>query len=131
MKKLSLILGAIALTLVALPLFSAFEAHVINVTATIENALSVPIKAIDFGTVFPQERLDQTFSVRLSDSFKAETRVDDIDYFIRQKPKCWDGNAQDPTFGTVVEDGNGVFRCADARLTLLPLLCPYLSKHEI
>ena len=42
MKKILLSLGALAAVMIALPMFSAFEAHVINVTATIENALSVP-----------------------------------------------------------------------------------------
>lgn len=51
------------------PMFAAFEAHVINVTATIENALKVNTSAIDFGTVFPQEKLDKDFTVSLSDSF--------------------------------------------------------------
>ncbi|OHA08504.1 MAG: hypothetical protein A3B37_00170 [Candidatus Sungbacteria bacterium RIFCSPLOWO2_01_FULL_59_16] len=75
-----------ALTL--LPLFAAFEAHVINVTAKIENALTVNATPLDFGTVFPQEHLNLPLAIRLSDSFIAEGRVDDVNYFIRQKPKC-------------------------------------------
>jgi len=67
---------------------SAFEAHVINVTAKIENALEVSSEEIDFGTVFPQEYLAEPLTIRLSDSFMAEERVDDVDYIIRQKPKC-------------------------------------------
>lgn len=66
---------------------SAFEAHVINVTAKIENALSVTPKEIEFGTVFPQEYLTDTVTVTLSSSFREEGRVDDVDYVIRQKPK--------------------------------------------
>ena len=131
MKKIFLGLGALALAIAVVPMFAAFEAHVINVTASIENALYVPLKDIRFGTVFPQEKLDQTFNVQLSESFQTTDRVDDIDYFIRQKPKCWDGNEQDPTFGTVVEDEEGNFKCADESFAMLPLLCPYLSKHEI
>jgi len=155
MKKLSLILGAIALTLVALPLFSAFEAHVINVTATIENALSVPIKAIDFGTVFPQEYLKESLGITLSDSFLAENRVDDVDYFIRQKPKCGVTNENGtqivgPTWtGHVVVGDNPfttnavetyyidcdkdrpvqVLQHPNPEFWLLPSLCEYISKH--
>ena len=88
MKKILLSLGALAAVMIALPMFSAFEAHVINVTAQIENDLSVPLKSINFGTVFPQEHLDKPLGIRLSDSFIAEGRVDDVEYIIRQKPKC-------------------------------------------
>jgi len=130
-KKLLLTFGALAAVLIAIPIFSAFEAHVINVTATIENALSVPVEAIDFGTVFPQEALDRTFDVSLSASFLAEDRVDDVEYLIRQKPKCWNEDAQNPVFGHVTEDGQGNFICVDDNFSILPLLCPYLSKHEL
>ena len=69
MKKILLALGAGGVTLALIPMFAAFEAHVVNVTARIENALNVPIKSIDFGTVFPQEKQDKTFDVQLSGSF--------------------------------------------------------------
>ena len=131
MKKIFLGLGALALVLVVVPMFAAFEAHVINVTATIENALSVPIREIKFGTVFPQEELDRAFDVSLSASFIAEERVDDINYMIRQKPKCWNEDEQSPVFGQVAEDEQGNFICKDDGFAILPLLCPYLSKHEI
>src|SRR3990167_3363739 len=69
MKKLLLGLAAAGTALAMVPLFAAFEAHVINVTARIENALNVPLQELTFGTVFPQEMLDREFDVRLSDSF--------------------------------------------------------------
>ncbi len=136
MKRILLGLGAIGITLVMVPMFSAFEAHVVNVTATIENALRVPLKSINFGTVFPQEQLDETLDVHLSQSFIDEPRVDDVDYIIRQKPKCGLPIANtDPVeysaFGVVTEDGHGDFVCVDDGYVMLPLLCPYLSKHEI
>ena len=134
MKKVLLSLSAIGATLVMIPMFAAFEAHVINVTATIENALNVPINELKFGTVFPQEKLDQTFNVSLSQSFQDAVRVDDVDYFIRQKPKCGlPIEASDPVaysaFGQVTEDAQGNFICKDENYVVLPLLCPYLSKH--
>ena len=49
---------------VAIPMFSAFEAWM-N-TLKIENALSVNTNSINFGTVFPQEHLDQPLSVALT-----------------------------------------------------------------
>ncbi len=136
MKKILIGGAALGAVLIAMPMFAAFEAHVVNVTATIENALSVDVKEIEFGTVFPQEALDKTFGIALSGSFRAEDRVDDVDYFLRQKPKCGLPIPQtDPikysTFGQVTEDGKGNFVCKDEGYALLPLLCPYLSKHEI
>src|SRR3989344_4127588 len=114
MKKILLSLGALAAVMIALPMFSAFEAHVINVTAKIENALSVPLKSINFGTVFPQEHLDKPLDIRLSGSFMEADRVDDVEYIIRQKPKCAittnEGTAFDPNntaTGHVIVDPTG------------------------
>ncbi len=68
-KKIGLgilfLLGAIALV----PVVAAFEAHILNVTATIDNALFVPLKDLLFGTVFPQEKLDKEIEVSLSQSY--------------------------------------------------------------
>src|SRR3989339_989881 len=96
MKKILLSATAAATALAMVPMFAAFEAHVVNVTARIENALSVSTDAIDFGTVFPQEHLDKPLSIALSQSFEDEDRVDDVSCFIRQKPKCgWtDGDGE-------------------------------------
>lgn len=130
-KKILFSFLALAVAIAVIPMFAAFEAHVINVTAKIENALSVPLESLDFGTVFPQEELDKTFDVSLSESFQAEDRVDDIEYIIRQKPKCWNEDEADPQFGRVTEDAQDNYVCVDDGYVMLPLLCPYLSKHEI
>ncbi|HCB35784.1 MAG: hypothetical protein A2W52_01470 [Candidatus Taylorbacteria bacterium RIFCSPHIGHO2_02_49_25] len=122
--------------------FSAFEAHIINVTATIENALSVPLEigGLPFGTTFPQESLHLPFNVILSQSFGAQERVNVVDYTIRQKPKCGvpSGNGGYSSFPQVTEDANGNFICptvespaGPVQSVSLPLLCPFLSKHEI
>lgn len=153
-KKLGL--GLVALVAVAASVvgLSAFEAHVINVTAKIENALQVNTRPIDFGTVFPQEELDRRLEVTLSESFQDEPRVDDVEYILRQKPKC--GVTTDngtvlvgPTAtGHVIvnTDGSVTIDCGpDPRKKdeagnplppgstwgVLPSLCPYLSKHEL
>ena len=155
-KKIVLGIAAAGTALAMLPLFAAFEAHVINVTARIENALAVSTNSIDFGTVFPQEHLNKPLSIRLSSSFMTEPRVDDVEYFIRQKPKC--GITKDngtvlvgPTatghisLGTVDEV---IIDCGPAPRTLvlddpatqqvneaetwgvLPSLCEYISKED-
>ena len=159
MKKILAITGALALAVLAAPAFMAFEAHVVNVTATIENALTVPVEHITFGTVFPQEHLNKPLLVSLSQSFRAENRVDDVDYFIRQKPKCgittdngtvlvpnstatghvFPGTVPVPTDPThTYSQQNGYYvdcGVTPAEVTgqtfgMLPMLCPYISKHD-
>ena len=133
LKKLALGASGIALAVATIPMFAAFEAHIINVTARIENALTVDTRPIEFGTVFPQEAIDKQVDVSLSASFVAEGRVDDVNYVIRQKPKCEIDvpGTEKPQFAPVIgENADGVFICPEGYHQLL-LLCPYLSKHEI
>src|SRR3989338_6416442 len=77
------------LSLATLPLLAAFEAHVVNVTARIENALFVHPQSIEYGTVFPQEYLLSDFFLSFSESFSetSQTRVGKVDYVIKQKPR--------------------------------------------
>lgn len=149
MKKILFGFAAFALAIATVPMFAAFEAHVINVTAKIENALSVTPSEIKFGTVFPEEVLHKPVVVTLSESFSAEGNADDVNYIIRQKPKC----AITSREGTVVDLGAGTatghpkldaldkpfIDCGQPPRPLatddsetwgpLPSLCPYLSKH--
>ena len=147
--KQKVLLGVIALVAVAggVAGLSAFEAHVINVTAKIENALRVKTTEIDFGTVFPQEHLGKPLEVSLSDSFVAEDRVDDVEYRIRQKPKCAvttvggteladlptaTGHVNvDPATGAVTIDCGPAPENmpTDATWGALPSLCEYISKE--
>ena len=148
MKKIFLGLGALALAVALVPMFAAFEAHVINVTAQIENALSVPLDSIDFGTVFPQEHLDKPLAISLSKSFIDEDRVDDVEYIIRQKPKCgWTNEDGTNLYGIPTATGHVVvnpqtgatsIECPDpgnplrpigAVYGVLPSLCEYISKE--
>ena len=129
-KKISISLFALAAFALGIAGMSAYEAHIINVTATIENAVDVDTSSMDFGTVYPQEAIDKTFEMGLSQSFVDQDRVDTVDYIIRQKPKCWSPVQQ--AYGVVDEDVNGDFFCVDGGdFEILPILCPYLSKHEM
>lgn len=132
-NKIVAVLGAIAIVIVTLPLLGAFEAHIINVTAQIENSVECIVVGdpIDFGTVFPQEKLDRTFTIELSQTFINSEEHDLLEYAIEQEPKCWDGNDADPTFGEVEIIGGNEYVCEDNGFEILPLLCPYLSKSEI
>src|SRR3989338_7617597 len=89
MKKILLGLVSVGAVLALVPMFAAFEAHVVNVTATIENALYVHPQSIQYGTVFPQEHLLSDFQITFSNSFSvdSQTRVGKVDYVIKQKPK--------------------------------------------
>ncbi len=144
-KKILLVVATIGVIAVSASMFAAFEAHIINVTAKIENALTVPIDEIDFGTVFPEEQVDRNLDISLSDSFIAADRVDDVQYIIRQKPKCGittnNGEVlvgETATGHISMVGGQKVVNCGDAPRALiqgeswgqLPLLCPYLSKHK-
>jgi hypothetical protein len=141
MKKILLGVAAIATAVALVPLLAAFEAHVVNVTATIENALFVHPASRKFGTVFPQEHLEQGIFVTFSESFSDEDqeRVGTVKYKIVQKPKplpeyeeqvgvtparewCHDNYPQTPF------DANDP--AWQAYLTnCFPSLCPYLSKE--
>lgn len=121
--------------LAVIPLFAAFEAHVVNVTATIENALSVDTTPITFGTMFPEQVANQPLTVALSSSFLGSGNItaNEVDYVIKQKPKC--GLPEPSTnpvkysaFEQVTENTDGIFSCPDTGYVVLPLLCPYLSK---
>ncbi|MBI4132666.1 MAG: VWA domain-containing protein [Candidatus Sungbacteria bacterium] len=125
----SLVIGAAVAA--SIPLVAAFEAHIISVMAQIESRLFLnPIPDIDFGTAFPQEKFDKGFTVTLASTFLNDPTLDDLEYVLRQKPKC---QADDPTapiqHPPVTEDGQGNFVCPQGS-TEMPLLCPYLSKSE-
>lgn len=150
LKKFLFGASAAAVAVATVPMFAAFEAHVINVTARIENALAVSTKPISFGTVFPEEKLDKLVTVGLSGSFLEEPRVDDVNYILRQKPKCGittqNGTVLDESSTKSGEPALGTndvpfIDCGQPPRTPdptkgevwgpLPLLCPYLSKHPI
>src|SRR3990167_9462466 len=97
-KKLFSGIAAIGIALISIPLLSAFEAHVINVTAQIENGVEYITVGdpIDFGTVFPQEKLDKTFDVELSQTFINNPEFDLLQYSVTQQPKCWNASTTTP-----------------------------------
>jgi hypothetical protein len=68
MKKALLILVALVMVLSGVAAASAYEAHIVNVKAKVENALYVPMADIDLGTVFPQEWEKAHSTIELSSS---------------------------------------------------------------
>jgi hypothetical protein len=55
----------------------------------------------------------------------------DIAYALRQQPKCANDLWNPTIFSLAQEDDNGIFSCPTPSHVLLPVLCPYLSKHEV
>ena len=133
-KKILIGLAGMLVVVAGVAALSAYEAHVINVTAHIENALSVPTEPIVFGTVFPQEMVTEDFTMGLSASFLAQNRVDTVEYKIVQKPKC----ICDSTEYTNKElCPVGKYAPVDYATDVCPTkyhqmesLCPFLSKTD-
>lgn len=72
MKKVILFIAALVMVFSGVAAVSAYEAHIINVTATVENAISVTGGEGDhwaLGTIFPQEYFSTHYTVGLSGSF--------------------------------------------------------------
>ena len=90
-KVLILSLAAILMVVSGVAAVSAYEAHIINVTAKVENALTVTTTAVDFGTVFPQEFIKYHRDVGLSTSAIAElgSNSGDLDYVTIQPYAEW------------------------------------------
>jgi len=131
MKKI--LFGLVAVVVVAggVAGMSAYEAHVINVTAHVENALTTHSDPLHFGTVFPQEYLERNFTISLSNSFQTSQREDLVRYKIVQKPKC--ECTEDPANTELCPHGE--YAAVDYATHLCPEnyvmmedLCEFLSK---
>jgi hypothetical protein len=86
-KKALLIIGALMMVVSGVAAVSAYEAHILNIKAHVENALIVPLEK-DLGIVFPEEIVETNIQFGLSESFRAQERVSDVDYalFWYRKP---------------------------------------------
>lgn len=100
MRKAIWVVVALMLVVSGVAAVSAYEAHTINVTAHVENAMKLmgvgsgPDYHWDFGTVFPEEWLLKEFTVGMSDSFCNENqwRMTKINYSVWVDLKPDDGN---------------------------------------
>ena len=127
-KKFILSIVAMVAVIGGVAAMSAFEAHVINVTAHVENALYVSPTEIKFGTVFPQEYMEKEFTIALSDSFKSAGRVDDVEYIIKQKPKCISDTIIDKSSPLLYKPLDyATHQCPPDYHEMLSL-CPFLSR---
>lgn len=134
MKKIFNAVLIIFIILLTVPIFAAFESFVINVSASVDDALTVSPSPLEYGMVFPQQEIDKFINVGLSQSFQNEPTADEVLYVIKQKPKCGQivpgtQPVQYSAFAQAGEDGQGNFICPQG-FVKLPTLCPYLSKHD-
>jgi len=90
-KKIIIGFAAAAVVVGGVAAMSAFEAHIINVTAHIENALKVDLEELVFGPVFPEEVIikENAAIISLSDSFMKQERVNTVLYELAQKTKSF------------------------------------------
>jgi hypothetical protein len=72
MRKAIFVLAALMMLFSGVAAVSAYEAHVINVTAHVENALDVQTDNVTFGVMFPQEWNKQHRYIKLSKSAAEE-----------------------------------------------------------
>lgn len=129
MKKILLTLAALVAVTVGVVGLAAGEAHIINVTAHIENALNVHPNELSFNTVFPQQYKELDLRIEMSESFIKASNADDIEYKIVQKPKC-SVDGQNPPYYPVDRITHGCPIIGNIQTQQLPLLCPYLSKLD-
>jgi hypothetical protein len=57
-KRIALLLGTVALVVVGAAMFAAFESHVVDVRAHVEKATYLDKMEIDYGTAFPEQKLE-------------------------------------------------------------------------
>lgn len=74
-KKVLFSLACVVTVVSSAAMFAAFEAHHVQVTATISNALEVNKGSIAYGQVFPQEVLEDKFTVSLTKKFKDNSAI--------------------------------------------------------
>ena len=85
MKKVLLLVSALLIVFSGVAAVSAYEGHLVNIKAHVENALAVETYEWDLGTVFPQEIMESDLMFGLSESFLAQDRVSQVNYKL-----CWE-----------------------------------------
>ena len=87
MKKVLLLVSALLIVFSGVAAVSAYEGHLVNVKAHVENAIGVTDYEVDFGTTFPQERIETQIWVGLSESFLAQRGYSTVEYKVFWEPK--------------------------------------------
>jgi hypothetical protein len=113
MKKGILIVFALVLIATGLISAAAFEGHLVDVRAHVENALWVDPYELNYGNYsFPQESLDEYLCIGLTQSFlnNNQTRLCDVKYVLFWEPKPIAGHDPVPGQQEICDpDGDGNF----------------------
>jgi len=82
LKKAVLIVSALLLVVSGVAAVSAYEGHLVDIKAHVENAIGVDTYELDYGTSFPQEQREDDLLFGLSNSFMDvnQTRVSSVTY---------------------------------------------------
>ncbi|MBN2077035.1 MAG: hypothetical protein JW762_15935 [Dehalococcoidales bacterium] len=86
MKKVLLLVSALLIVFSGVAAVSAYEGHVVDVKAHVENALMVEDE-VDFGVVFPQEKKEAVLHLALSQSFRDQKYYSSVDFRVFWEPK--------------------------------------------
>ncbi len=103
MKRIIFLVAALLTVFSGIAAVTAYEGHMVDVKAHVENALMVQTDDVNFGTMFPEQEKETQFQVSLSESFRAQTAISTINYKMYWEPKAIYGGALDP-------DGDGLFQ---------------------
>jgi hypothetical protein len=87
MKKVIFLFAALMAVFSCIAAVSAYEGHMVDVKAHVENALMVQKAEVDFGITFPEEKVESQFLVGLSQSFRDQTRYSTVEYAMYWEPK--------------------------------------------
>jgi hypothetical protein len=105
-KKALLLVSALLIVFSGVAAVSAYEGHLVNIKAHVENAIGVETYEFDLGTYFPQERVQNELGIGLSESFIAQDRVSTVEYKL-----CWELKPipADQTDNVCDPDGDGYY----------------------
>lgn len=87
MKKVIFLVAALLVVFSGVAAVSAYEGHMVDVKAHVENALMVNTVEADLGITFPEEKVETDIIVGLSESFRAQTRYSTVLYNVYWEPK--------------------------------------------
>jgi len=87
MKKGLMILAALLVIASGIMAVGAYEGHLVDVKAHVENAIGVQTYEFDFGTVFPEDYIEGSIMIGLSNSFVEQDTYSSVYYDLWWEPK--------------------------------------------
>jgi len=127
MKKIIMLVAALLVIASGIMAVGAYEGHLVDVKAHVENAIGVSTYEKDLGVVFPEDDVETQIQIGLSNSFREQQDYSTVKYELWWEPKPIEGNAIDPDddgyfepispFILVTIDGNTPGTIAAERVT--------------